>query len=562
MARPGRRGPHILSDRQEHQVHAVHVTVTVVGEGERAPPIPLGGEARPSHFSRLHFSRQAHFPDRAPHDSVGPVEITILSIGLLVFAGHFLTGFFERTKVPDVLVLMLAGIVIGPILGVVTPADFGKVGPVFTTLALVVILFEGGIHLNVKDLTRSARDTLVISVATFTVTVMLVMYVADILLPIEPYTALLIGLILGGTSSAVVVPLIRILAMPERASTILLLESALTDVLAVVFGLGLIRGLQSGQSIAAGQAVPAGGMVSELASSVASSFLMAALIGGVGAFVWSAVLPKIRQIPNTVFTTIAYVLILFGVTELWGYSGAIAALSFGIGVANLPNIPQRLFGKLFTFRLAGFSDVERTFFAEAVFLVKTFFFVFLGISITFSDPRTFAVGLIVAVIAVAGRLIMVRLLAPRSLSRRDAMLMTALFPKGLAAAVLAALPLQLGLANGDLIQSTVYAVIFFTILMCAVFVFVIERGHLDGPAAVVFGPFATAAPQRAEAPGRAVAAFDQSLGLPALQEDFFEPNIVQLTPEPEPPDAGAPVDDGAVDGTPHPPDPSEEPPQR
>lgn len=129
------------------------------------------------------------------------MEITILSIGLLVFAGHFLTGFFERTKVPDVLVLMLAGIVIGPALGIVTPADFGKVGPVFTTLALVVILFEGGIHLNMMDLKRSARDTLVLSIATFALTVLLVMYIADFLLPIDSLTALLIGMILGGTSS-------------------------------------------------------------------------------------------------------------------------------------------------------------------------------------------------------------------------------------------------------------------------------------------------------------------------------------------------------------------------
>ncbi len=448
------------------------------------------------------------------------MEITILSIGLLVFAGHFLTGFFERTKVPDVLVLMLAGIVIGPVLGVVTPADFGKVGPVFTTLALVVILFEGGIHLNVKDLKRSARDTLIISLATFALTVLLVMYVADFLLPVEPLTALLIGMILGGTSSAVVVPLIRILRMPDRPRTILLLESALTDVLAVVLSLGLIRGLQSGGGISAGVMV----------GDVASSFLVAALIGAAGAFIWSAILPKIRQIPNTVFTTIAYVLILFGMTELWGYSGAIAALSFGIGVANLPNIPQRLFGKLFTFRLAGFSNVERTFFAEAVFLVKTFFFVFLGISITFADPRTITVGLIVSVIAIVGRSIMVRLLTPRSVSRRDAMLMTALIPKGLAAAVLAALPLQLGLANGDIVQGTVYAVIFFTILLCAVFVFIIERGQLDGFAGFFFRPFAAAQPIQAPA-GTGVTSFDQSLGLPALQDEFLEPNIVDLTPE-------------------------------
>ena len=449
------------------------------------------------------------------------MEVTILSIGLLVFAGHFLTGFFERTKVPDVLILMLAGIVIGPLLNVVTPADFGKVGPVFTTLALVVILFEGGLHLNVKDLKKSARDTLVISIATFALTVLLVMLVADFLLEIEPLTALLIGMILGGTSSAVVVPLIRILKVTDRASTILLLESALTDVLAVVLSLGLIRGLQSGGNISAGVMI----------GDVAASFLVAALIGGAGAFIWSAVLPKIRQIPNTVFTTIAYVLILFGLTELWGYSGAIAALSFGIGVANLPNIPQQILGKLISFRLAGFSDVERTFFAEAVFLVKTFFFVFLGISITFSDPRTFAVGLIVSIIALFGRSIMVRLLAPRSVPRRDAMLMTALIPKGLAAAVLASLPVQMGLADGELVQGTVYAVIFFSIVMCAIFVFVSERGKLDNVAGRLFKPF-VAATETAGQAAAYVSPFEQSLGLPALQEeDFLEPNVVQLAPE-------------------------------
>ena len=451
------------------------------------------------------------------------MALTILSIGLLVFAGHFLTGFFERTKVPDVLILMLAGIVIGPVLGIVTTADFGKVGQVFTTLALVVILFEGGIHLNVKDMARSASDTLVISIATFALTVLLVTYLAEFLLPIGPLTALLIGMILGGTSSAVVVPLIRIIGLANQPSTILLLESALTDVLAVVLSLGLMDALTSGQDISAGV----------ILGDVAASFLVAALIGGIGAFVWSAVLPKIRQIPNTVFTTIAFVFILFGITETWEYSGAIAALSFGIGVANLPNIPPSILGRVVTFRLAGFSNVERTFFAEAVFLVKTFFFVFLGISISFADPGQVGVGLIVVIVAILGRAVMVRLLAPHSVIRRDAMLMTALIPKGLAAAVLASLPLQLGLANGAIIQGTVYAVIFFSILLCAVFVFVIESGRLDDFAAAWLRPFATSHPEGA-LEIRAVPSFEQSLGLPALPVEFQEPNPVSLRPEDSP----------------------------
>ncbi|MEE8154450.1 MAG: cation:proton antiporter [Phycisphaerales bacterium] len=163
--------------------------------------------------------------------------------------------------------------------------------------------------------------------------------------------------------------------------------------------------------------------------------------------------------------------------------------------------------------------------------MKTFFFVFLGISITFSDPRTFAVGLIVSIIAIFGRSIMVRLLAPRSVPRRDAMLMTALIPKGLAAAVLASLPVQMGLADGEIVQGTVYAVIFFSIVMCAIIVFVSERGKLDQLSLNLFKPFAAA--ESAGERAAYVSPFEQSLGLPALQEEaFLEPNVVQLTPEP------------------------------
>ena len=109
------------------------------------------------------------------------------------------------------------------------------------------------------------------------------------------------------------------------------------------------------------------------------------------------------------------------------------------------------------------------------------------------------------------------------------MLMIALIPKGLAAAVLASLPLQLGLPDGQIIQGTVYAVIFFSILLCAVLVFVIESRRLDRLAASWLKPFAVAesgVPHSAPS----LPAFEQSLGLPALPMDFQEPNPVQLTP--------------------------------
>ncbi len=155
---------------------------------------------------------------------------------------------------------------------------------------------------------------------------------------------------------------------------------------------------------------------------------------------------------------------------------------------------------------------------------------------------------------------MVRLLAPRSVPRRDAMLMTALVPKGLAAAVLASLPVQMGLADGEIVQGTVYAVIFFSIVLCAILVFVSERGKLDQLSLNLFKPFAAAAESAGERAAY-VSPFEQSLGLPALQEEaFLEPNVVQLAPEPTD-DEQPPITQGESTAPP-PPDESDTPADR
>lgn len=466
------------------------------------------------------------------------MAITILAVGLLVFVGHFLADLFQRTKVPDVLILMLAGIVLGPVFGLVSPSDLGRVGEVFTTLALIIILFEGGIHLNVRHLATTAGDTLAVALGTFVLTVLVLAYLADWLLPVDFVTALLLATILGGTSSAVVVPLIRALRPAPRPGTVLFLESALTDVVVIVLALGLVQALAAQQAGGAREFQGA-----ELLGTVGRSFVMAGLIGAAGAFVWSAILDRVRRVPNTVFTTFAYVFILFGVAELLGYSGAIAALVFGVAVANFPNIPDRMLGRVFSFRLAAFAEYERAFFAEAVFLVKTFFFVFLGVSMTFGDWRGVVVGLVLALATFAARAPIVRLLGPAGMSRRDAMLMFALIPKGLAAAVLASLPLQFGLEQGSVLQSTVYAAVFFSIVLCAVLVFAIERGTLDPLAQRWLSKYETEWLEPAKRKSRTSLLIQPVLVPPDLTAALQEPNPVDLEPKepkPEPPAAAAP----------------------
>jgi Kef-type K+ transport system membrane component KefB len=68
------------------------------------------------------------------------MSTVLLALGVVYFLSHALALTFQRTRVPDVLVLMLIGVVVGPMFGWVNPEQFGDIGGVITTIALTVII--------------------------------------------------------------------------------------------------------------------------------------------------------------------------------------------------------------------------------------------------------------------------------------------------------------------------------------------------------------------------------------------------------------------------------------
>ena len=251
------------------------------------------------------------------------MSITILAIGLMVFFAHFLSLQFRKTSIPDVLVLMLIGILIGPLLGIVTPQDFGKIGSLIATIALLVILFEGGTSLNLNVLGKSLKTTGVLTLWCFLLTALIVTAFGFYLLDLSLLPATLLGVTLGGTSSAVVIPMVNALCLSEKPTTVLVLESSLTDVLCIVGVFALLQ-IHTQGSVEPGR----------LIGSVLAALIFATIIGVLGGIGWLLVLGKVRGFPNTISSTLAYVFIVYGLTEFLGFSGAIAALAMGITFTN------------------------------------------------------------------------------------------------------------------------------------------------------------------------------------------------------------------------------------
>lgn len=407
--------------------------------------------------------------------------LVTLAVGTLIFLGHLFSALFEKTRIPDVLPLVFLGLVVGPICELVTPATLGAVGRIFTTVALLIILFEGGLGLNVASLRASMLPGTRLAILNFVGSILVLLPLAKLYFALSWLEGLVLGAILGGTSSIVVIPLVRKLRLQDHTRTALLLESTFTDVLCIVVTLGLLQAFQFHQlqpSLMLGQII--------------ASFLLAAALGFFAALFWSSILHKVRQLENSTFTTPAFVLIVFGVTELLGYSGAIAALVFGVILGNISGLQIGILRVIDGLQPISLNRTEKTLFAEIVFLLKTFFFVYIGISIRFTDFTLMLVALGLTAALFIMRLPVVRLSLRKTIPRFDASLAAAMVPKGLAPAVLASLPIQAGMAKGGVIQDVVYAVILFSIILTAGLVFLLEKGWLKLPYDLVFSRYATA----------------------------------------------------------------------
>ncbi len=399
------------------------------------------------------------------------IGLSIIFVGVLVFFAHLFAWLFKFVRIPDVLLLMCIGILIGPLLNIVPPDFLGKAGDLVIKLILVMILFEGAIKLKFQHLRQAVFGTLSLTLISFLLTMAGVGLLLWQFAGFSVIPAFLIGAIVGGNAAAIVVPLIEKIKISEESRTTLFLESGISDVLSIVFAFALVASLEAGVF-----------HIDVVVFDIVKTLIMAIVIGCISAFAWSLLLSKIHNIKNSAFTTPAFVFIIYGVTELLGFSGLVSIIFFGIVLGNIPLIISSLQEKhrfIHTIlRPQPLSNKELSFFCEVVFLIKIFFFIFIGISLNFESTPILLLGLLLTIFILILRIPAVLLSIPRSTPKFDASVISVTIPRGLAAAVLALIPLQRGLAEGQFIQDITYSIIFFSVLFTSIFIFLLYKTNL------------------------------------------------------------------------------------
>jgi cell volume regulation protein A len=377
-------------------------------------------------------------------------------LGILFIIGFIGDYLFKKISFPDILVLLALGYVVGPVLHIVDPARVAPATPIIANLSLVIILFNGGLGLEFSQARATAPRAIALALLSLVASMISAAAFVYYFLHWELMNSLLLGAIVGGTSPAIVMPLIGRAKVSAEISSLLHIESALNGALVIVIALVILEVMTAGAT---------GNIGPVIAKAIGMRFLIGLGIGAAAGFAWLWVLTFIEgELYDDILTLAVLFLLCLAVESLQG-SGAIFALVFGLILGNGMDFARFMRTK----RTIEIHNTMMKFHSQISFIVKTFFFAYLGLMITFDDPSLIVPSIILSLALLVVRCIVVPAISigNRSLLANKGILATML-PRGLSAAVVAEIAASSGIANARLYPEIVIVVIAITVIISAV----------------------------------------------------------------------------------------------
>ena len=160
---------------------------------------------------------------------------TLLVFGIILGIGTF-SGLLARfAKVPDVVVFLLVGMLIGPgMLGFVDIKADSTINQLILIFGSSYILFDGGASIKLKVLKEVWITLLVIATIGVLITAFITGVAAYYLLGVPFIVALLLGSALASTDPATLVPVFKQVKIKERVAQTVMSESAFNDAMGAI----------------------------------------------------------------------------------------------------------------------------------------------------------------------------------------------------------------------------------------------------------------------------------------------------------------------------------------
>ena len=386
------------------------------------------------------------------------VKDVILAIAIMLGAGLVCQLLADLVRIPRMLFLLGAGVLLGPSVSSAIDVDLDSMGAqLVLTLGVSFILFHGGLQLSTRVLSRVALGLGLLTVPGVVLTALVTGAVAAAVFHLPLTSGLLIGAVLAPTDPAILIPLFERMQLKPKVSQTIIAESALNDPTGAVLALAVAGVVLSGH---ASLTAPLRDFVTDLAISTALGvvfgIVLSATVSSHRAGIW-------RE--SSAIAVMAVISASYFSIDSAGGSGYLAAFLAGLIVGNMERLGLAMH--------AHHEQEMRTLVANVADVMVMFVFITLGANLPWGEivdqlgPALVVIG---ALIFVARPVTVLACLLPDRRGRwsRDEVLFLAWTREtGVVPAALAGIMVALRVPNSGLVVTTVALAIIVTLSLQA-----------------------------------------------------------------------------------------------
>jgi potassium/hydrogen antiporter len=185
------------------------------------------------------------------------MENTVAAIGannlLFIFSTIAITGIVlgkisEKVKLPDVVLYLIAGIVIGPaFLNLISIESFPIENNLLLTFGSAFILYEGGREIKLKVLNKVKISVGLLASVGVIISTVVVAVAVNKIFNIDFMTSLLIGALIASTDPATLVPVFKQVSIKDKIKQTVVSESAFNDAFGAILVSAVLTIITSGK---------------------------------------------------------------------------------------------------------------------------------------------------------------------------------------------------------------------------------------------------------------------------------------------------------------------------
>ena len=372
----------------------------------------------------------------------------LFSLTLIFLSGIVLGSIFNRLKLPQLLGMLLTGIILGPYLLNLLDPKILSISTDLRQIALIIILTRAGLNLNINDLKKVGRPAVLMCFVPATFEILGMIIFAPKFLGLGLLDSAILGTVIAAVSPAVVVPkMLKLMedgyGTEEGIPQLIMAGASVDDVFVIVLFTSFI-GLASNGTFSALNLIK-----------IPTSIFLGISVGFFCAILLIYFFKKVHvrdSLKVIIILNISFLLVTFehSLTGIIGFSGLLAIMSMGTGIQEKNNILAK--------RLS--AKYSKLWIAAEVIL-----FVLVGATVNIKYALGASIPAILLIMTVmVFRMVGVFLcLLGTSLSYKERLFcMIAYCPKATVQAAIGSIPLSMGLSAGNIILTVAVLSILIT----------------------------------------------------------------------------------------------------